>query len=75
MIESNNLLLGEELPSVAVYYKTNSAVEDFTGKAFILLFGILVPSYVGPAILQSYIEYYVKKQPADIAFRLQSPAS
>lgn len=73
-IESNNLLIGEKLLAMEVYYKTNATVEDFTSKTFILLFGILIPTYVGPAILQSYIAYYVKKQPAEIAFQLQSPA-
>lgn len=74
-IETKNLFIGEKLLSMEVYHKTNATIEDFTSKTFILLFGILIPSYVGPAILHSYIEYYVKKQPAEIAFQLQSPAS
>lgn len=61
--------------SQAIYQKANDQVEWASHKAEILLFRFVVPFYLVPPMMQSYIDYYVRHRTAERAFKLPIPAT
>lgn len=58
-----------------LYIKANQKIEKILRLTAIFLFGIILPIYICPQLIQSYYAYFVAMKSSEVAFQLPRPGS